>query len=198
MSGSCWRRSGRDSLSPDSPRLWPAAGRQVSGPAVWSSCSVQLFGPAVLSSCSVQLFGPAVRSSCSIQRFRPAVRSSCSSSGSVQRFGPAVPSSCSVQRFRPAVRSSCSVQLSVQLSVLIRFDSPDSLTLSTDVRQRLGKRPYSPDRRRSPSPVSSRETPPSREPIRDVHRRLGVASQDSRGLYSNSSKDRKTSTGDTL
>ncbi|XP_072230983.1 nuclear cap-binding protein subunit 3 [Leuresthes tenuis] len=63
----------------------------------------------------------------------------------------------------------------------------------TDVRQRLGKRPYSPDRRRSPSPVSSRDTPPSREPIRDVHRRLGVASQDSRGLYSNSSKDRKTS-----
>uniref|UniRef100_A0A3Q1B167 Nuclear cap-binding protein subunit 3 n=1 Tax=Amphiprion ocellaris TaxID=80972 RepID=A0A3Q1B167_AMPOC len=64
---------------------------------------------------------------------------------------------------------------------------------SSDVRQRLGKRRYSPDRRRSPSPVSPRDTPPAREPIRDVHRRLGVASQDSRGLYSNSSKDRKTS-----
>lgn len=63
----------------------------------------------------------------------------------------------------------------------------------TDVRQRLGKRRYSPDRRRSPSPASPRETPPAREPIRDVHRRLGVASQDNRGLYSNSSKDRKTS-----
>ncbi|XP_041656621.1 nuclear cap-binding protein subunit 3 isoform X2 [Cheilinus undulatus] len=64
----------------------------------------------------------------------------------------------------------------------------------TDVRQRLGKRRYSPDRRRSPSPVSprDRDTPPVREPIRDVHRRLGVASQDSRGIYSNSSKDRKT------
>uniref|UniRef100_A0A4W6E0V9 Uncharacterized protein n=1 Tax=Lates calcarifer TaxID=8187 RepID=A0A4W6E0V9_LATCA len=61
----------------------------------------------------------------------------------------------------------------------------------TDVRQRLGKRRYSPDRQRSPSPISPRETPPTREPIRDVHRRLGVASQD-RGLYSNSSKDRKT------
>uniref|UniRef100_A0A3B4WA53 Nuclear cap-binding protein subunit 3 n=1 Tax=Seriola lalandi dorsalis TaxID=1841481 RepID=A0A3B4WA53_SERLL len=63
---------------------------------------------------------------------------------------------------------------------------------SADVRQRLGKRRYSPDRQRSPSPVSPRETPPVREPIRDVHRRLGVASQDNRGLYSNSSKDRKT------
>lgn len=59
----------------------------------------------------------------------------------------------------------------------------------TDVRQRLGKRRYSPDRRRSPSPVSPRSTPSSREPIRDVHRRLGVASQDSRRP---SSKDRKT------
>ncbi|XP_030009813.1 nuclear cap-binding protein subunit 3 isoform X1 [Sphaeramia orbicularis] len=62
----------------------------------------------------------------------------------------------------------------------------------TDVRQRLGKRRYSPDRRRSPSPVSHRDTPPVREPIRDVHRRLGVVSQNSRSLYSNSSKDRKT------
>ena len=66
-------------------------------------------------------------------------------------------------------------------------------TLFVDVRQRLGKRRYSPDRGRSPSPVSPRETPPAREPIRDVHRRLGVASQDNRGLFSNSSKDRKTS-----
>uniref|UniRef100_A0A4W6FBC2 Nuclear cap-binding protein subunit 3 n=1 Tax=Lates calcarifer TaxID=8187 RepID=A0A4W6FBC2_LATCA len=63
----------------------------------------------------------------------------------------------------------------------------------TDVRQRLGKRRYSPDRQRSTSPISPRETPPTREPIRDVHRRLGVASQD-RGLHSNSSKDRKTGT----
>uniref|UniRef100_A0A7N8YP17 Nuclear cap-binding protein subunit 3 n=1 Tax=Mastacembelus armatus TaxID=205130 RepID=A0A7N8YP17_9TELE len=62
----------------------------------------------------------------------------------------------------------------------------------TDVRQRLGKRRYSPDRRRSPSPVSARDTPPAREPTRDVHRRLGFASQDSRGLYSKSSKDRKS------
>ncbi|KAM4620249.1 nuclear cap-binding protein subunit 3 isoform 2-T2 [Polymixia lowei] len=60
-------------------------------------------------------------------------------------------------------------------------------TGKTDVRQRLGKR------RRSPSPVSLRDTPPPREPTRDVHSRLGVASQDSKGLYSNSSKDRKTS-----
>ncbi|CAI5642489.1 unnamed protein product [Oreochromis niloticus] len=58
----------------------------------------------------------------------------------------------------------------------------------TDVRQRLGKRRYSPDRRRSPSPLSPRDTAPAR----DVHRRLGVASQDSRGHCSNSSTDRKT------
>ncbi|XP_029304549.1 nuclear cap-binding protein subunit 3 [Cottoperca gobio] len=63
----------------------------------------------------------------------------------------------------------------------------------TDVRQRLGKRRYSPDGRRSPSPVSPRDTPPAREPTRDVHRRLGVASPDARGSFSSSSKDRKTS-----
>ncbi|KAK1874660.1 Nuclear cap-binding protein subunit 3 [Dissostichus eleginoides] len=57
-----------------------------------------------------------------------------------------------------------------------------------DVRQRLGKRRYSPDGR-SPSPPSPRDTPPAREPIRDVHRRLGVANQD-RAV--NSSKDRKS------
>uniref|UniRef100_A0A3B4VRK0 Nuclear cap-binding protein subunit 3 n=1 Tax=Seriola dumerili TaxID=41447 RepID=A0A3B4VRK0_SERDU len=73
-----------------------------------------------------------------------------------------------------------------------RSSPPAASGGKTDVRQRLGKRRYSPDRQRSPSPVSPRETPPVREPIRDVHRRLGVASQDNRGLYSNSSKDRKT------
>ncbi|XP_061596387.1 nuclear cap-binding protein subunit 3 isoform X2 [Cololabis saira] len=61
-----------------------------------------------------------------------------------------------------------------------------------DVRQRLGKRRYSPDRQRSPSPGSPRDAPPAREPVRDVHQRLGVASQESRGPYTNSSKDRKT------
>ncbi|XP_037604688.1 nuclear cap-binding protein subunit 3 [Sebastes umbrosus] len=71
-----------------------------------------------------------------------------------------------------------------------RQPPPVATSGKTDVRQRLGKRRYSPDSRRSPSPVSPRDTPPAREPIRDVHRRLGVASQDSRG--SNSSKDRKT------
>ncbi|KAI4795446.1 hypothetical protein KUCAC02_031413, partial [Chaenocephalus aceratus] len=58
----------------------------------------------------------------------------------------------------------------------------------TDVRQRLGKRRYSPDGR-SPSPPSPRDTPPAREPISDVHRRLGVANQD-RAV--NPSKDRKS------
>ncbi|CAK6980365.1 nuclear cap-binding protein subunit 3 [Scomber scombrus] len=75
-----------------------------------------------------------------------------------------------------------------------RQPPPVAVQGKTDVRQRLGKRRYSsPDRRRSPSPPSSpRETPPPREPIRDVHRRLGVANQDSRGSYANSSKDRKS------
>ncbi|XP_075888179.1 nuclear cap-binding protein subunit 3 [Nelusetta ayraudi] len=63
----------------------------------------------------------------------------------------------------------------------------------TDVRQRLGKRRYSPDRGRSPSPSPTREAPPVREPSRGVHRRLGVASQDGRGFFSSSSKDRKKS-----
>ncbi|XP_077402075.1 nuclear cap-binding protein subunit 3 isoform X2 [Vanacampus margaritifer] len=63
----------------------------------------------------------------------------------------------------------------------------------TDVRQRLGKRRYSPERGRSHSPVSPRDTsPPAREPISDVHRRLGVVGRD-RGSSSKSSKDRKTS-----
>ncbi|XP_051250893.1 nuclear cap-binding protein subunit 3 [Dicentrarchus labrax] len=70
---------------------------------------------------------------------------------------------------------------------------PVAASGKTDVRQRLGKRRYSPDGRRSPSPASPRDTPPAREPVRDVHRRLGVVSQDNRGLFSNSSKDRKTS-----
>ncbi|XP_047235892.1 nuclear cap-binding protein subunit 3 isoform X1 [Girardinichthys multiradiatus] len=74
-----------------------------------------------------------------------------------------------------------------------RQRSPVAGSGKTDVRQRLGKRRYSPDRRRSPSPVSPRDTPPAREPISDVHRRLGVASQDSRAIYPKSSKDRKTS-----
>ncbi|XP_056140707.1 nuclear cap-binding protein subunit 3 [Lampris incognitus] len=63
----------------------------------------------------------------------------------------------------------------------------------TDVRQRLGKRRYSPERQRSTSPVSVRDTPSSRESARDVHSRLGTASEDARSLYSNTSKDRKTS-----
>ncbi|XP_029614440.1 nuclear cap-binding protein subunit 3 isoform X1 [Salmo trutta] len=63
----------------------------------------------------------------------------------------------------------------------------------TDVRQRLGKRPYSSERQHSTSPVASRDSSPPREPITDVHRRLGVVKQDTRGLYPDSSKDRKSS-----
>ncbi|KAM8899057.1 nuclear cap-binding protein subunit 3 [Spinachia spinachia] len=70
-----------------------------------------------------------------------------------------------------------------------RLPPPVASSGKTDVRQRLGKRRYSPDRQRSPSPFSPRDTPPAREPIRDVHRRLGVASQEKK----ESSKDKKKS-----
>ncbi|KAK1788221.1 hypothetical protein P4O66_016682 [Electrophorus voltai] len=62
----------------------------------------------------------------------------------------------------------------------------------TDVRQRLGKRPHSPDTYRSVSPVPLRNTTPRREPLTDVHSRLGVTKHESRGLYSESSKDKKS------
>lgn len=60
------------------------------------------------------------------------------------------------------------------------------------MRQRLGKRPHSPERRRSVSPVISRNAVSRREPLTDVRSRLGVAKLESRGLYSESPKDKKT------
>ncbi|XP_041750556.1 nuclear cap-binding protein subunit 3 [Coregonus clupeaformis] len=74
-----------------------------------------------------------------------------------------------------------------------RQRAPVASSGKTDVRQRLGKRPYSPERRHSASPVASRDSPPPREQITDVHSRLGVAKQDAHGLYSDSSKDGKSS-----
>ncbi|XP_008331630.1 nuclear cap-binding protein subunit 3 isoform X2 [Cynoglossus semilaevis] len=78
-----------------------------------------------------------------------------------------------------------------------RQRSPLANSGKADVRQRLGKRRHSPDRTRSPSPSPSPSPPkdaaPVREPVRDIHRRLGVSSQDSRRIFSSSSKDRKTS-----
>ncbi|XP_066502868.1 nuclear cap-binding protein subunit 3 isoform X2 [Hoplias malabaricus] len=62
----------------------------------------------------------------------------------------------------------------------------------TDVRQRLGKRLHSPERQRSVSPVPLRNTTSHREPLSDVHSRLGVSKQETRGLYSESSKDKKS------
>ncbi|KAM4796584.1 nuclear cap-binding protein subunit 3 [Rhinophrynus dorsalis] len=58
----------------------------------------------------------------------------------------------------------------------------------SDVRQRLGKRPHSPETRKSSSTaVTSR-----REPLSDVHSRLGLPKQpEGKGLYSDS-KDKKT------
>ncbi|KAK1158284.1 nuclear cap-binding protein subunit 3-like [Acipenser oxyrinchus oxyrinchus] len=72
---------------------------------------------------------------------------------------------------------------------LTQQQHPSSSTTKTDVRQRLGKRPHSPDSRAgkviSPAPV------PRREPLSDVHSRLGTPRQDPRGLYSENSKDKK-------
>ncbi|KAJ7423094.1 Nuclear cap-binding protein subunit 3 [Willisornis vidua] len=52
-------------------------------------------------------------------------------------------------------------------------------TVKSDVRQRLGKRPHSPEMK-PPSSTSA----PRREPISDVHSRLGIPKQDVKGLYS--------------
>ncbi|XP_010862534.2 nuclear cap-binding protein subunit 3 isoform X1 [Esox lucius] len=80
-----------------------------------------------------------------------------------------------------------------QCLTLNRQRTPVASSGKTDVRQRLGKRQYSPERRRSISPVASRDLPPLREPITDVHSRLGMSKQDTRRLYSDSPKDRKSS-----
>ncbi|XP_032254974.1 nuclear cap-binding protein subunit 3 isoform X1 [Phoca vitulina] len=58
-----------------------------------------------------------------------------------------------------------------------RLRPPGSNTKS-DIRQRLGKRPYSPEKAFGSNPVFRRE------PFSDVHSRLGVPRQDIKGLYS--------------
>ncbi|KAB5548849.1 hypothetical protein PHYPO_G00060370 [Pangasianodon hypophthalmus] len=65
-------------------------------------------------------------------------------------------------------------------------------TGKTDVRQRLGKRPHSPERCRSVSPVPPRNTAARREPLTDVHSRLGTTKHESRGLYTEPTKDKKS------
>ncbi|KAM4046974.1 nuclear cap-binding protein subunit 3 isoform 2-T2 [Anomaloglossus baeobatrachus] len=60
--------------------------------------------------------------------------------------------------------------------------------VKSDVRQRLGKRQHSPE----PRKVSSKITESRREPVSDVHSRLGVPKQtEGKGLYSDS-KEKKT------
>nr|XP_006113355.2 nuclear cap-binding protein subunit 3 [Pelodiscus sinensis] len=59
-------------------------------------------------------------------------------------------------------------------------------TTKSDVRQRLGKRPHSPEVK-PPSSVST----PRREPVSDVHSRLGIPKQDVKGLYSDT-REKKT------
>ncbi|XP_066551687.1 nuclear cap-binding protein subunit 3 [Amia ocellicauda] len=67
---------------------------------------------------------------------------------------------------------------------------PSASATKTDVRQRLGKRPHSPEARPSKATVSA-HPPTRREPLTDVHSRLGTPKQDSRSLFSESSKDKK-------
>ncbi|XP_048837250.1 nuclear cap-binding protein subunit 3 isoform X2 [Brienomyrus brachyistius] len=64
----------------------------------------------------------------------------------------------------------------------------------TDVRQRLGKRPHSPESRRSPSPsrAPQRDPPPRREPLTDVRSRLGVPKREPVRQYSETAKDSKS------
>ncbi|XP_073523761.1 nuclear cap-binding protein subunit 3 isoform X2 [Phyllobates terribilis] len=60
--------------------------------------------------------------------------------------------------------------------------------VKSDVRQRLGKRPHSPE----PRKVMSKVPESRREPVSDVHSRLGVPKQmEGKGLYSDS-KEKKT------
>ncbi|XP_044525413.1 nuclear cap-binding protein subunit 3 [Gracilinanus agilis] len=56
---------------------------------------------------------------------------------------------------------------------------PPAGSVKSDVRQRLGKRPHSPEIKAPSGPFA-----PRREPTSDVHSRLGVPRQDLKGLYS--------------
>jgi hypothetical protein len=60
-----------------------------------------------------------------------------------------------------------------------------TFSLLADIRQRLGKRPYSPEKAFSSNQVVRRE------PSSDVHSRLGVPRQDVKGLYSDT-RERKS------
>ncbi|XP_053504286.1 nuclear cap-binding protein subunit 3 [Ictalurus furcatus] len=73
-----------------------------------------------------------------------------------------------------------------------RTHSPVASTGKTDVRQRLGKRPHTPERHRSVSPVPPRNAATRREPLTDVHSRLGTTKHESRGLFSEPTKDKKS------
>ncbi|XP_028824915.1 nuclear cap-binding protein subunit 3-like [Denticeps clupeoides] len=61
----------------------------------------------------------------------------------------------------------------------------------TGVRQRLGKRPHSPESRRSSSPHTRRSPAHRHEPVTGVHSRLGVSKPDACALYSDTDKDKK-------
>ncbi|XP_063002504.1 nuclear cap-binding protein subunit 3 [Elgaria multicarinata webbii] len=58
--------------------------------------------------------------------------------------------------------------------------------VKSDVRQRLGKRPHSPEaqQQQQQQPPPSGPSASHREPVSDVHSRLGIPKQDGKGLYS--------------
>uniref|UniRef100_A0AAY4ER90 Nuclear cap-binding protein subunit 3 n=1 Tax=Denticeps clupeoides TaxID=299321 RepID=A0AAY4ER90_9TELE len=62
---------------------------------------------------------------------------------------------------------------------------------SQSVRQRLGKRPHSPESRRSSSPHTRRSPAHRHEPVTGVHSRLGMSKPDACALYSDTDKDKK-------
>ncbi|XP_072517749.1 nuclear cap-binding protein subunit 3 [Salminus brasiliensis] len=144
--------------------------------------------PSPKKSMKMTMYADEVESN--LKTLRNSIRSdSGSSSSSVRsRIGSGAPKSTSekvtdVRQLLEEKRQGLSHQ---------RTRPPVVSSGKTDVRQRLGKRPHSPDRQRSVSPVPQRNTAPRREPLTDVHSRLGVTKQESRGLYSESSKDKKS------
>ncbi|XP_023603467.1 nuclear cap-binding protein subunit 3 isoform X7 [Myotis lucifugus] len=66
---------------------------------------------------------------------------------------------------------------------------PSGSSTKSDIRQRLGKRPHSPEK--ACNPVVRRE------PFSDVHSRLGVPRQDTKGLYSDT-REKKSAVTSTL
>ncbi|KAF7697158.1 nuclear cap-binding protein subunit 3 isoform X1 [Silurus meridionalis] len=143
--------------------------------------------PSPKKSMKMTMYADEVESN--LKTIRNSIRSDSgsSSSGIRSRIGGSVtkPSSEKVTDVRQLLEEKRQ-GLSQQ-----RTCPPVASTGKTDVRQRLGKRQHSPERCRSVSPVPLKETAPRREPLTDVHSRLGKTKQ-SRGSYPEPTKDKKS------